>query len=176
MIWLHGSTGVEVAPPDPGFHCMVSELVGVLHTNGGGGSRTAQVFSTSRSQGAAVQVVVHAAPPSQVSPSAAWTTPSPQEVQSVRQPVPTDPAVPSQVSPALACSTPSPQEVHALEPVVRQPAPTVPAVPSQVSPWEACSTPSPQEVQSVRQPVPTVPAVPSQVSSCQASSTPAQPH
>src|SRR5437762_2298279 len=160
MIWHEGSTGVEVAPPDPGFHCMVSELIGVLHTNGGGGSRTAQVFSTSRSQGAAVQVVVHAAPPSQVSPSAAWTTPSPQEVQSVRQPVPTDPAVPSHVSLCPACTTPSPQEVQS----ARQPVPTDPAVPSQVSPSATCITPSPQEVQSARQPEPTDPAVPSQVS------------
>src|SRR6266540_2445512 len=149
MIWFEGSTGVEVAPPDPGSHCMVSELIGVLHTNGGGGSRTAQVFSTSRSQGAAVQVLVHAAPPSQVSPSAAWTTPSPQELQSVRQPVPTDPAVPSHVSPALACSTPSPQEVQS----VRQPVPTEPAVPSQVSPAVARSTPSPQQVHAFGQPV-----------------------
>src|SRR5438552_9439833 len=151
MIWLEGSTGVEVAPPDPGFHCMVSELIGVLHTNGGGGSRTAQVFSTSRSQGAAVQVVVHAAPPSQVSPSAAWTTPSPQEVQSVRQPVPTDPAVPSQVSPALACSTPSPQEVQTVAQRVRPDAPAVPDVSSQAASTQACSTQSPQDVESVPQ-------------------------
>src|SRR6266542_2212834 len=110
-------------------------------------------------------------PSSHVSPSAAWITPSPQTVQSLRQFCPLPPAAEpggSQVSPCEACTTPSPQEVQS----ARQPVPTVPAVPSQVSPELACITPSPQEVHAsgppVRQPVPTVPAVPSQVSPCEA--------
>src|SRR6266542_4531847 len=99
-------------------------------------------------------------PSSHVSPSAAWITPSPHTVQSLRQFCPLPPAAEpggSQVSPCEACTTLSPQDVQS----VRQPPPTVPAVPSPVSPCEACSTPSPQEVQSARQPEPTAPAVPS---------------
>src|SRR6266545_4413427 len=113
-------------------------------------------------------------PSSHVSPSAAWITPSPHTVQSLRQFCPLPPAAEpggSQVSPCEACTTLSPQDVQS----VRQPPPTVPAVPSQVSPCEACSTPSPQELQSARQPVPTVPAVPSQVSPSATCSTPS-PH
>src|SRR6266545_5677941 len=110
-------------------------------------------------------------PSSHVSPSAAWITPSPQTVQSLRQFCPLPPAAEpggSQVSPCEACTTLSPQDVQS----ERQPLPTDPAVPSHVSPCEACITPSPQEVQSERQPEPTDPAVPSHVSPSPACSTP----
>ena len=102
-------------------------------------------------------------PSSHCSPASACMTPSPQRVQSFRQPSVSMVFPSSQASPA--CLMPSPQKVHcAGAPGARHVRPAGTDVPSHVSPSAACSWLSPHLVQSFRQPSVSTPLPSSHIS------------